>query len=464
MSALTLPRITLITSNGWGLGHLSREIAIALAVGRSAEVTMFSFSRGLPLASQFGIHGEFCPGLADSSIPAARWNSYVEARFRAFIEEVRPDVVVFDGVAPYIGILNALLRHPTISAGWLRRGMWLHGRTEVQLTKSSSFDFVVEPGDLAAEADSGPTSTLNAIRVPPVSLLDVVPMLDRDEAARQLGLDPSERTLLFAVGSGQPGDVVDARSEALGRALEHGWQVAVVTSPLATKRPREIEGVVPLTAVYPLPRYLSAFDAAISAAGYNSVHELIPAGVPTLLIPKSASQTDNQIARAAWLADHGMALVAPDDDLAEVSRQTDNLLGQGGEELARSIDHTQEEMLGGASSVAELLTGSPPTGVRETSDTQWRQPGFKGVIKRLIGPSGVAFVQRVLGRAPRQPPRNRVTLGSTPREGVSRLLLTSDTDAVALSSDHAVEHLLPGSSLGYEQIRRNLVDDFYDVV
>jgi UDP:flavonoid glycosyltransferase YjiC (YdhE family) len=464
LSITTRPRITLVPSNGWGLGHLSREIAIALASEDSADVTMFSFSRGLPLASRLGIRGEFCPGQTSTWIPGERWNDYVENRFRAFIEEVQPDVVLFDGVAPYIGILNALLHYPSISAGWLRRGMWLPGKTEIQLTKASSFDFVIEPGDLAAESDTGPTATLDAVRVPPVSLLDVIPRLDRNEAADELRLDPSRRTLLFALGSGQPGDAADARSTALGRALKHDWQVGLVRSPLATGDSEDVPGAILLEGVYPLPRYLNAFDAAVSAAGYNSVHELIPTGIPTLLVPKSASQTDDQIARATWLAERGLALVAPDHDLAEVRRQVDSLLGGCGDELRRAHGETPGDTLGGATAVAGMLSGSPPTGVREAGGEEWRQPGFKGLVKRTIGPRGVALVQRVLGRAPRRPPRNEVSLAPNPPPGVPRLIVTTEAGDVARSPDQAVEHILSGTSDEYERTRRDLIEEYYEVI
>lgn len=464
MSSAERPRITLVTSNGWGLGHLSREIAIALAMGDRADVTMFSFSRGLPLAARFGLRGEFCPGPDWAWIPAQRWKPYVESRFQAFIAETQPDVVMFDGVAPYLGILNALADHPSISAGWLRRGMWLPGRTDVQLTKSTSFDFVIEPGDFAAESDEGPTSNLDAVRVPPVSLIDVVPMLDRAEAAAELGLDPSRPALLFAMGSGQPGDAADARKVALDRALEHrDWQVGLVSSPLATSDGEDVPGAVRLHGVYPLLRYLTAFDAAVSAAGYNSVHELIPAGVPTVLIPKSASQTDDQIARASFLADKGLALMARDDDVDGVRREVERLLQD--EHLRGSLMTTDpNEKLGGAGEIARILTTSAPTGIRKTGPEEWRQPGLKGMVKRTIGPLGVDLVRRMLGRTPEHPPRNTVTLDPNGPVHAARLKFTADLEAISGSSDQPVEHILPGSTPAYQRTRRDLIEEFYEIV
>jgi hypothetical protein len=458
--------VTLVTSNGWGLGHLSRQLAIALAIDDRAEATMFSFSRGLPLAAQFGVRSEYCPGHTASWVPRQRWNKYVERRFAAFLAEVGSDVVLFDGVAPYPGVINALLDFPSISTGWLRRGMWLTGRTDIQLTKASAFDFVIEPGDIASAADTGPTSGLDSIRVPPVSLLEVVPTLDREEAAAALGLDPATPSVLFGIGSGQPGEVADARRVALEETLRHrGWQVGTVSSPLSIGTGADSPEVVPIRGVYPLMRYLAAFDAAISAAGYNSVHELLPAGVPSLFVPKSASQTDDQIARASYLADHDLALAAVDTDLDLVRGEVDRLLGGDRDRLRKSLaSQPRDTMLGGARAVADLLVGSPPTGVRETGKEEWRQPGFKGFVKRAIGPAGVEMVQRMLGRIPKQPPRNVVTLSPDPPEGVAQLIVSQDLDAVARSGDQPVEHVLADTSAAYLDTRHDVIDEFYEVV
>jgi hypothetical protein len=460
------PQVTLVTSNGWGLGHLSRQLAIALAVEDRADVSMFSFSQGLALAAQFGIRSEFCPGHNSSWVPHERWNKYVTRRFGAFLTEVGSDVVLFDGVAPYPGVINALLDFPSISAGWLRRGMWLTGRTEVQLAKVSAFDFVIEPGDIASVADTGPTSVLDSIRVPPVSLLEVVPTLDREEAAAALDLDPRQPALLFAIGSGQPGEVADARQVALEVALQHReWQVGIVSSPLSTRNSDDPPDGVPIRGVYPLMRFLSAFDAAISAAGYNTVHELVPAGVPSLFVPKSASQTDDQIARARYLAEHDLALAAPDRDLEMVSAEMERLLGGDRNRLKKSLAaQPRETMLGGARTIADFLTASPPTGVRETGTDEWRQPGFKGFLKRAIGPTGVELVQRALGRVPKQSPRTPVTRSADPPDGVSQLIISQDLDDVARSGDQPVEHILADTSAAYLDTRHELIDEFYEVI
>lgn len=458
--------MTLVTSNSWGLGHLSRQLAVALALGDRADVTMFSFSRGLPLAGQFGIRTEYCPSYNSSWVPRQRWNKYVERRFEAFLTEVGSDAVLFDGVAPYNGIINALLAFPSVSAGWLRRGMWLRGHTEVQLTKTSAFDFVIEPGDVASAADNGPTAGLDSIRVPPVSLLEVVPMLSRDEAASALGLDPARPSLLFGIGSGQPGEAEEARRAARDQALRHSeWQVGTVSSPLSTGESTESSDGVPISGVYPLMRYLTAFDAAVSAAGYNSVHELIPAGVPSLLVPKSASQTDDQIARATYLADHDLALVAIDDDVASVRNQVDRLLNHDRSRVKKALAaQPRETMLGGAQAVADFITASPPTGVRKTGEQEWRQPGFKGYVKRAIGPGGVEMVQRVLGRVPHQPPRSQVSLDPEPPAGVPRLVVSQDLADVARSGEQPIEHILAETSPTYVDTRRDLIDEFYELV
>jgi UDP-N-acetylglucosamine:LPS N-acetylglucosamine transferase len=58
---------------------------------------------------------------------------------------------------------------------------------------------------------------------------------------------------------------------------------------------------------FPLSRRFRAFDLAVSAAGYNSFHELLRFGVPTLFIPNQDTALDDQQGRAQFAADRGLA-------------------------------------------------------------------------------------------------------------------------------------------------------------
>ena len=455
-------RVALVTSNGWGLGHLSRQLAVALALVPDSEVTVFSMSRGLSLIGSFGIRGEYCPGVDSPWIVGAEWDSYVRDRFMAYLEETSPDVVLFDGVAPYLGILRALRWHPEVKAGWLRRGMWQRGPNDGQLRKEAWFDFVIEPGDLAAEADNGPTAGLDAIRIPAISLLDVLEPYSRADACARLGLDPDKRALLITLGSGQPGESSNAAVSAVATALEATeWQVAVARSPIApsdTRRPRE--GTIELPGVFPLAQYLAAFDAAIGAAGYNSVHEWLRSGVPSLLVPKSASKTDDQVARARFLSHRGLVLVADDDSPNDVISQTRRLLTDDVRStlsLAR-IELDVDRRFGGAQAVAGVLS-DPPVGARSESP----QMGVRERLKAIIGPKGVDTIRRLRGRKPNRAKKTTVSMVTDTRPDVVSLLMTTDPHQIELTSTRPVEHLLEGSSGTYRDLRMRIVDDYYEL-
>lgn len=116
--------------------------------------------------------------------------------------------MIFDGVIPYRGIRMAsdLLRN--VAFVWLRRGMW---RTDVRagrLRPARFFDLVIEPGDLAQQADRGVTAgSGDAQLVSPISMLEAIDPLPRAEARRRLGLQAEGKVALLTLGSGRLGDV-----------------------------------------------------------------------------------------------------------------------------------------------------------------------------------------------------------------------------------------------------------------
>jgi hypothetical protein len=104
---------------------------------------------------------------------------------------------------------------------------------------------------------------------------------------------------------------------------------------------------------FPLANVLKAFDAAICAAGYNSVHEELAANIPTVFIPNSRG-TDNQAARAAWAADHQMALTVDQSNLGQITQVVSTLADQTVRERL-SENCAALEAVTGAKDVAEIL-------------------------------------------------------------------------------------------------------------
>jgi UDP:flavonoid glycosyltransferase YjiC (YdhE family) len=321
---LTVDRILFTTSNGTGLGHLTRSMAIARRLGPELEAFFITLSAAAPVVEQMGFPVEY---VASYATPGSgndyRWSRRLRGRLRAAIAELEPRVVVFDGTHPYEALLGAL---PNDSVTvWCRRPLWKAGSSTVPLGRAGAFDAVLEPGELAESEDRGPTVALRegAHRVDPIVLLDRDELLPRAQAEAELGLEPGHTNVLVTLGQGA--EVRDANRRTLAAlAGREGVQVAALSSALASVD--EVpEGVVHLRATYPMSRYFSAFDMAVAAAGYNAYHELIALGVPTLFVPMPRD-TDDQPARARYAeaAGLGLGLTGPDDP--ELEAQIERLL------------------------------------------------------------------------------------------------------------------------------------------
>jgi UDP:flavonoid glycosyltransferase YjiC (YdhE family) len=312
-------RILFVTSNGTGLGHLTRSMAIARRLDPSLEPLFFTLSAAAPVVRELGFPVEYA---ANYGTPGAgndwRWSRRLRGRLRAAIAEAQPAALVFDGTHPYEALLGAMRGFDDLRTVWSRRPLWREGSSRAPLGRTGSFDAVLEPGELAAARDRGPTVARRGEVHPvaPIVLLDRSELLPREEAARELGLDPAAANVLVALGQGSE---VRAATERCLRHLtgREGVRVAALSSALAGLAAAP-EGVVELRATYPISRYYAAFDAAVSAAGYNAYHELIALGVPSLFVPMPR-ETDDQPARARFAAEAGLGwgVAGPDDPALE---------------------------------------------------------------------------------------------------------------------------------------------------
>lgn len=464
--------VLLVTSNGTGMGHLTRLAAVAKALAPEHTSTLFSLSLGLPMVLGLGLRGEYCPSYEAGHIDRMYWESYLRDRLVALAREVRAEVVIFDGVAPYLGLGRARQALPDTHFVWLRRGMWRQG-TGAMLRRSVFFDLVIEPGDLGGDQDSGPTANRDdAFGVEPVSLLEVLDPLPRDEARHALGLPHDGVVGLITLGTGRLGDVAGPGTVAAETVTASSGVQLAVTKWVAADRAVPIPpGVTELSGVYPLAQYLNAFDFAVSSAGYNAVHELLPAGIPTLFVANTATRTDDQEARSVRLAELGLSLHARDDDPSGVREQVVRLLEPGlRSELAAASAETRKRLVG-ARQVGEIATADlapPDPNAMGEIDRIGRMHDFREAVKRVLGERGTNVVRRLLGRTPRPVgTRTRVHIVDRPMPDPGGdsvpLAFTDELAPDDLLLGIPVEHFLPGTDPLYRRRRRELIDKYYRV-
>ncbi|MSO43461.1 MAG: UDP-N-acetylglucosamine--LPS N-acetylglucosamine transferase [Candidatus Planktophila sp.] len=320
---MSKPTIILATSNGVGMGHLARASAVALALKDVANPIIVSMAGGIAeIPSFMGIRCEYIPGRDRLWMSREKWDKYLRDRLLALIDETGAQVLSFDGVVPYPGVIATKNANPTLKLVWIRRGLWQKKPQRFILgLQAAMMDTIVEPGDIARAYDFGPTSKRkDAVLTSPVSLFRKEDALSRDDARRALGLGLNRPVALVQLGTGDS-DVNHKMTAALQGLI--GWKDLQV---VLTKAPIDREGKslapagldIKVARYFPLAKVLHAFDAGICATGYNGVHELLPAQVPTVFV-SNIRGTDDQEARARWCHDFGYGLRADQSDLSDIT-------------------------------------------------------------------------------------------------------------------------------------------------
>ena len=97
----------------------------------------------------------------------------------------------------------------------------------------------------------------------------------------------------------------------------------------------------------------AAADLVISAAGYNTFHELLYNRIPTIFIPQVASYLDDQERRARAASDRGAAETVLAHELLLLERKIRDLLdGDGGERLRAELERLDLPATGNAAAAS----------------------------------------------------------------------------------------------------------------
>ena len=445
------PAIILATSNGIGMGHLARATAIAEELKEVARPILVSVAGGIAeIPSTTGIPCEYIPGKTRRRMPAHRWDRYFRDRLIAIADEAGASVISFDGVVPYPGFIATKLKRPDLTIVWVRRGLWQKNLLRFALPfQSRLVDLIIEPGDIARSYDHGPTShRKDATLTSPVSLYSKTRALSRANARKVLGLDANRPAVLVQLGTGDL-DMNEKMRAALNGLV--GWEGLQV---VLTKDPVDAQGksLVPagldikVQRYFPLADVLAAFDGAIAATGYNSVHELLPAQIPTVFI-SNIRGTDDQDARAQWCHDHGYALRANHANLADitatVSKLSDVAVRQRLQSKCAELSNTQ-----GSSEIAQILLSLATSTEKKPSKRVSRFVLTQAIHK-------VTYLYRLI-----RPYKKSVDVDS----GATLFSQEIDADYLRthIKSSQRFEHMIVEGSQSYIARRHEIANKAYD--
>jgi predicted glycosyltransferase len=382
--ARVVRRVLMYSHDSYGLGHLSRTMAIAEAIVRRSPDTHVLLVTGTPRPQAFsvpqGVDLIKLPAVSKGDggeyiartlrLPVA---DVVELRSRLIREAVaafEPDVIVVDHVPKGLG--GELIATFEALAGRIRRPQLVLGLR----------DIIDDPDQVRADWDADDSWTVidelydqvlvygdeamctTAIEVELAARVGC-PVDHVGYIARQVP-ERSERsddvpTVLVTVGGGGDGQfLLRAYAEMLTElGPSASFRSVVVTGPLLSPTRRaEIHAALHaagapvdvLTFSSDHTALIAEADAIVAMAGYNTTCEILTSSAPALLVPREAPRVE-QLIRARRLAELGMVDIATRDEV-DPSR----LRGFIADALGGQVRPARGRLrLDGADRVAELI-------------------------------------------------------------------------------------------------------------
>ncbi|PIY11255.1 MAG: hypothetical protein COZ18_04375 [Flexibacter sp. CG_4_10_14_3_um_filter_32_15] len=318
--------ILFYTVNGLGLGHLTRCLSIARQLKKqdsSLVPLFFTASEGSHLLYQEGFAYYKVPSktIAKESKLLKRdlAISYSEI-LTSIVNTYRPVALVVDTFP--LGSMNDLLSVLGLPLKWKK--FFIH-REQMNMDKNkietqNFYDYIIAPHSKGSAKIPVPIHKKEDLFWSNEILIrEKTELQSREEIRKKLGVAEDENLLLVNLGGGGDKTTLENYKQIFDLILNSSSllrqkkiRLFVPKPPLnALESIKEVFSKLPTSTIlhthFPLIELMSAFDYAISAAGYNTFHELLACGIPTIFIPKSRGY-DDQYGRAKRAFDAKAAL------------------------------------------------------------------------------------------------------------------------------------------------------------
>ena len=332
-------------TNGNGLGHAQRCALIAEAMAPDHRRCFTAFpscndmlqKRGFACAPMVQISEDHPEKYAHDLINYLRLRSILRIK----------DQLVFDGGYVFDSVYRVIsaLQIPSV---WIRRGLWRPGQIHpTALEREHVFSKIIVPKEAFSELNKEYSFGSNVHHVGPI-----VNSLEQDVATSRRLRDRLSKqfnrkvnTLVVSMLGGGVASERSAQLQMLCNLLEQrpnclhlivAWPNAFVPNGIYGWKNTQVIRTQNAQAL------CRAADLTISAAGYNSFHEVLYSKVPAIFIPQSAPFLDDQEKRARAASERGLASLVLDTELLLLQREVGAFLDGGkAEEIRLALETAQ---------------------------------------------------------------------------------------------------------------------------
>lgn len=329
-------RILFMPTNGNGLGHARRALLVADEL-KGRPVGFAAFPSCVPMINRAGFGCEALVSRSDAHAWEVANDILNYLRLRRLVCD--GSTFVFDGGYVFESVMRTLAESGAKGI-WIRRGLWRPEQMRSStIEREKAFEKVIVPQEAFGELNKPMSFGKQIETVGPIvseGLFDA--KSTRERLCERLGRD-FEKLVVSMLGGGVAADR-SAQSTYIAALAERrkgvlhvsvAWPGAVIPPGLfgwSKTQVVQTQNALDLAA---------AADLVVSAVGYNSFHESLYNGIPTIFVPQLSAYMDDQERRARSAKDRGLAEMAMPGQMAEFERIFDRLLDGGADDLCRAL-------------------------------------------------------------------------------------------------------------------------------
>lgn len=304
--------IIFMVTNGAGLGHLTRGLAVAKKLRQldsTLELVFFSTSLATEVIRNEGFMFYYIPSksLMPETVTTSMWNDYLKKQLQQIVDIYNPIAIVFDGAHPYGGMISSIRQNKSLTSIWIRREGYKHN-TPRQDYLEQNFHLTIVPKELVRTYGEYGESESTRKYCKPIVLLDSKEVHDRDIVRKSLGITPASKLFYVQLGAGNINDIRVDYEMIIKCILKNPNHIILLGESIIGEKISITGDRIKMIRSYPNAQYFKGIDFAVSAVGYNTFHELLYFKVPTLFIPNLKTLQDDQVKRAKLAEEKGAAL------------------------------------------------------------------------------------------------------------------------------------------------------------